>query len=109
MLNGLDDGVGKLKMVVAGAFRRRDAAPKVAGRLAQNGQFREAEAGMALLAAALDVIAADVVALKAGRVDGAFRLVADQAANVSMSENRTLESVKSPFFSSRAWVFCSVV
>jgi hypothetical protein len=69
-------------------------------RVADHGEFRPVCAAQEAPASA-QVVDAGLVALQAGRIDGGFGALVDQAAAFSTGENSSEKRLESPLFSSR--------
>ena len=91
----------ELRRVLAGAAADVGRQEQMAGRLQDDRQLGP-ELLPTALALAPDVVAAGVVGLVAGRVDGPTRFGRDQAALFSVG-NGLAEQGIDPFFSRRRW------
>lgn len=78
--------------------------------MAKDRQLRPERAAKALgVRLLIEVMEAGVTNLQASGVDRARRLIFDQAEAASSVDEVTVDSIESPFFSSRFWAFSSVV
>jgi hypothetical protein len=93
-------GGAELRGVVAGSDRDGGRGEEMAGRIADDGQFRPGAAGQ-LRAGPLEEVLGGVAALQASGVDSGLGPLADQAALLGARGGLEEEADDFPFFSSR--------
>lgn len=109
LADGLNHGVGKLRGILAGTGTDHGTGPQMGREVADDGELGPGVAGQAFAALPPDVVAAGMTTLQSRGVNGARGIRVDQLQLARPAKDGVLEPVKSPFFSSRAWAFCSVV
>lgn len=97
----LSHGWCELRRVLRGAETHEGAGQQVALAVAHQRQLRPVQAGEAFLAAAPDVVAADMARLKPCGIDDALGTFADQCALVRSLKDDSLEKNEGVFFNSR--------
>ena len=108
VLRGLRDRRHKIGGIVARPIAHLQRGDQVRTMMRHQGHLRVKPVPFHA-AGARQKVTADMMALEAGRIDGGFGSLFDQAALLGSTENGCKKSLKSPFFRSRSWAFCSVV
>lgn len=97
----LAHGRHKLRRVLRGTQAHEGAGQQMTLTVTHQRQLRPMQAGKAFLAAAPDVVAADMARLEPRGIDDALGVLPDQRALVCSLEDDSLEKNKGVFFNSR--------
>lgn len=104
VVGGLGDRRHKIGGVVAGPVAHRQGGDQVRAMVEHQRHLRVTPIPFHPPGAS-QKMAADVMTFQAGRVNGGFRSLLDQAALSGNTENSLEQSLESPFFRSRSWAF----